>query len=607
MAMYPEYFVQQVAQATDIVDLVGQYVALKKRGREFIALCPFHQDHAPSMYVSPAKQIFKCFACGAGGGVFQFLVLYEKIPFPEAVRQLAERANVPLPREAGQPSGPGEQSKTDLAKVTQFATEFFRRSLRTAAGAAALDYARRRGLTEESLHRFSLGYAPESWDAIVKAARAAGHGEAALLAAGLVIRRDDGSGCYDRFRNRLMFPILDAAGRVIAFGGRALAAEERAKYLNSPEGVLFDKSSHLYALNWSREGIVQSGQAVVVEGYMDALIPLQAGVNNVVATLGTSLTDRHVHMLSRYAREVVLVFDADTAGQAAADRGLEMFLAQRVSVRVAAIPTGKDPCDCVLAEGADAFRALLAAAPDALEYAWRRRQAALRAAGGNLADRGRAVEDFLRLVATSAAYGAIDDMRRGQLAQHIGHMLNLPSAELQQQMRRLGRGVRRAAGAAPDAAAANGDSAPAAREATSDAAAQVRQAEREMIEVLLNKPELFDHASERVDWHELTDAPLREVARWVWELGQAGHLTLDAVLAQEAMSGLGGLITDLADAGERRGNYEATLHGAVSHLLYVREKHGGGLAERAGMDEDALRRLSRRGLGEDMRRTPRIT
>jgi len=597
MPKYPEYFVQQVAQATDIVDLIGQYVALTRRGREFIGLCPFHQDHRPSMYVSPAKQIFKCFACGAGGGVFQFLVLYEKVAFPEAVRLLAERAHVPLPREAGAAADAvGEQSKADLAKVMQFAAEFFRRCLAAPQGAAALDYARRRGLSDESIRRFSIGCAPDAWDGLLKAARAKGFGDSHLLAAGLVARREETGGCYDRFRNRLMFPILDAAGRIIAFGGRALAAEERAKYLNSPETVLFDKSSQLYALNWSREAIVACGQAVVVEGYLDALMPLQAGVGNVVATLGTALTDRHVHVLGRYAREVVLVFDADTAGAAAAERGLELFLAQRVGVRVATIPAGKDPCDYVLAEGADALRRLVAEAPDALEHAWSRRQADLKAAGANLAARRAVMEEFLRLVASSASFGAIDEMRRGQLAQHIAHMLNVPAAELQLQMRRLARAARR-----PGAPAA-GEAQPAPADA---AAAASRLAEQELLEVLLNSPELFDQAAERLDWTDFADEALRDVARCVWQMGHAGRLTLEGLLAREELAGRGGLVTDLAERGQRRGNFAETLHGAVAHVLYWcerRRRAGAG----ADLTDEALRRLSGRGVGPDLRRRPRI-
>ncbi len=591
MARFSEQFIQQVAQATDIVDLVSSYVALKKRGKEFVGLCPFHDDKSPSMYVTPIKQIFKCFACGAGGGVYQFLMLYEKQTFPEAVRSLAERANIPLPHDAAQPQPEGTLSRNDLIAVATFAARFFREQLKTDRGAGALKYALDRGLTDESIQRFGLGYAPDSWDALIKAAGANGIGENKLVAAGLAARRENG-GCYDRFRNRLIFPIIDPQGRVIAFGGRALAADERAKYLNSPESALFDKSSQLYALNWARESVVSSGTAVIVEGYLDAIIPMQAGVENVVATLDTALTDRHVRLISRYAKEAVLIFDADTAGQAAAERALEVFLAQRLHVRVASIPSGKDPCDYTLAEGGDGLRTLIEQAPDALEYAWQRRQAAWLDAGGNLADRRRLVDEFLNLVVSSATYGAIDAVRRGQLAQHIGHLINIPAADLQQQMHRLARRIRRSSQTTQAAASAP----------TSNADVT----ERQILEVLLNCPDLFDTANERVGPEDFTDAGLKPVVEAVWQAGRDGRLNLEELLAKGELVALGGVLTDLATSGQRKGNYEPTLNEAVEHMLYRRDRQDMQQLRTADKDDKTLRELSRRLKQPDLRRRPRI-
>lgn len=594
MPVYSNQFVQQVAQATDIVDLVGQYVALKKRGREYVGLCPFHDDHKPSMCISPTKQIYKCFSCGAGGGVFQFLIQHDRLTFPEAVRALAERANIPLPREAA-PAEPAGTSKADLTRLMLFAGRFFRAALRGEAGASALDYARSRGLTDESIDRFGLGWAPPGWDNLLRAARREGFSEAQLVAGGLAARNEQTGHCYDRFRNRLMFPIIDVAGKVIAFGGRALDADDPAKYLNSPESILFDKSSQLYALNWSREQISSCGQAVVVEGYLDALIPLQAGVGNVVATLGTSLTERHVRLLSRYAREAVLVFDADAAGTAAAERGLELFLAQRLHVRVATIPAGKDPCDYTLAEGAEAMKKLVDQAPDAILYAWGRRQEQLRSAGGNLADRQRVIEGFLTLVVSSAAYGAIDAVRRGQLAQHIAQMLNLSAMDLQRQMARLARRIR---------AGRPGSGRPAESWGPDQPAGVL--AERDLLGVLLNRPELFDQVAERIDWHDFQDARLRAVAEAVWSAGQAGRLSLDDILAAEAMAEMGALLTDLASAGERQGRHEQVLQGAMAHLLYLSERARARDLLAQQVTDEALRDVWRRGQLADPRRTPRL-
>lgn len=599
MARFSEQFIQQVAQATDIVELVSQYVALTKRGREYVCICPFHDDHKPSMYVAPAKQIFKCFSCGAGGGVFQFLCLYEKMAFPEAVKALAERAHIPLPAESCQAqAASGGMSKTDLAEVMSLAAHFYRAQLRGQAGAAALAYARGRGFTDDSIERFGLGYAPSGWDCLLRAARSRNVRDAQLAAAGLVIQRDEG-GYYDRFRDRLMFPILDPGGKVIAFGGRALDPNDRAKYLNSAESILFDKSGNLYALNWAREGIVATGTAVVAEGYLDALIPLQAGISNIVATLGTSLTEQHVRLLSRYAREVVLVFDADAAGAKAADRGLEMFLAQRIHVRVATIPAGKDPCDFVLAEGSEAFGRLVSEAPDALQYAWDRRQAAWQLAGGNLASRRAVVEDFLRIVVTSTSYDAIDEIRRGQLAQHIAHMLNIPAPDLQQQMRRMAKHLR-------SAGAQNARSARGAAESWSPEAA-AGQAERELLEVLVNMPDMFDMAAERIDWQDFQDPNLRQLAARVWALGKAHRLSLEDLLADEDLLGLGGLLTDLSAAGEKMANYEATLHGAVSHLLYLRQGRQPAQPPAEPYSDEALNQVLQQHRPADLRRHPKIT
>lgn len=593
MGLLPEHFINQVQQATDIVELVSQYVALKKRGREFVGLCPFHDDKSPSMYVSATKQIYKCFSCGAGGGVYQWLMMYEKMPFPEAVRTLAERANIPIPDEAGAvPRQPGQLSRNDLLPIMGFAEKFFRQQLSTPAGREALEYVKGRGLSDESLERFAVGYAPDAWDGLLRAARSRHISEKALELAGLVSTRQSG-GCYDRFRNRLILPIYDAMGRCIAFGGRAMDPEDRAKYLNSPETMLFDKSGNLYGLNWSRDSIVRSGTAVVVEGYFDALMPLQMGMGNVVATLGTALTDRHVRLLSRYAREVVLVFDADEAGTAAAERALEVFLAQQVQVRVAAIPAGKDPCDYCLSDGVEAFRRLVKEAPDALRYVWQRRWNAYREAGGNLADRRRVVEDFLRLVASCEAYGSIDEIRRGQLAQHIGHVLNIPPDELQQQMRRLARRIPTHSGKETT------------RQGRYEGELSVT-AERQILEVILADPELFDQAAERVCPDDFLQPRLRWLAERLWQKGGRGEIRLEELLADPALAETGGLLIALAEAGEKRGNYEATLAGALDLIAHRRSHQEIQQIKQNGLDDDALRRVQQSAQGPNPRRLPRI-
>ncbi|MBN1555224.1 MAG: DNA primase [Phycisphaerae bacterium] len=593
MARLPEMFIQQVLQVTDIVELVGQYVALKHKGREFVGLCPFHEDKNPSMYVSPAKQIFKCFVCGAGGSAAQFLMGYEKISFPEAIRSLAERANIPLPRDYAPREFTGGMSKNDLVAVTEFAAGYFRTLLHDPAGRDALAYAKNRGLTDESIEKFGIGYACDSWEAFLSAARRKGYSEDQMVAAGMVRRREGQGGCYDYFRQRLMFPIRDVTGRVVAFGGRALAADERAKYLNSPESVLFDKSHLMYGLSAARESIVQRKQAVVVEGYLDVVLPHQVGVTNVVATLGTSLTEGHVRLLGRYAREVVLVFDADVAGAAAAQRALELFLAQRMHVRVATIPAGKDPCDFCLAEGGEAFQQLIDQAPDALQYVWDQQFAAYQSAEGNLAERHRLIEEFLTLVVSSGAYGAIDGVRQQSLAQHIAHMVNVPAGDLQQQMRRLGRKIRPAQTTQP----AGENRAP---------IGVTMNPERVILEVLLDEPELFDHAAERIDPSDFHDALLRSLAERIWPLGLDGRLSLDELLADENMVSFAPILTELSLAGQRRGNHQRTLEEAVDRICHRKEFQSVQELKTGPLDDESLRELQNRFRQSDPRKRPRI-
>ncbi len=598
MARFPEQFIQQVLQATDVVEFVGQYVALNRKGREFVGLCPFHDDTSPSMYVSPTKQIYKCFACGAGGNALQFLMNFEKLSFPEAVRTLADRHAIPLPQDMEQgPATPEGLSKNDLAAVCEFAMKYFQTQLKQPAGKAALEYVLGRGISDASIERFGLGFAPDSWDALIKAAARKSIGEGQLVAAGLARRRDSGSGCYDYFRNRLMFPIHDTAGRVAGFGGRALSAEERAKYLNSPESALFDKSNMLYGLQYARDAIVKTRQAVVVEGYFDVLMPIQCGVENVVATLGTALTDRHVRTLSRFADEAVLIFDADVAGAAAAERALEVFLAQKLHVRVATIPAGKDPCDFALAEGGKALQQLIDTAPDALQYVWDQRYAAWQAAGGNPAERNRLIEDFLQLIVNSGSYGAIDGVRQQTLAQHIAHILNIPAIDLQQQMRALARRRTRRSGSGSSPVEA-------ARQA---AFGPKTTAEREILEVLLDRPELFDDVMERIDPADFRDALLRTIAQRVWEKGLEGRMNLEELMGSEDMASLSGLLAELALSGERRGNHEATLSAAVTALLDRRDREEIEQLKQGQLDDDEhLRQLQQRLSKGDKRKRPKI-
>lgn len=608
MAYFPEQFIQQILQSADIVEIVSQYVALKQKGREFVGLCPFHEDHKPSMFVAPAKQIYKCFSCGAGGNAIQFVMGFEKLTFPEAVRSLAERLNIPLPQDNTTAPQSGGLSRSLLIAAVEAAGKFYREALFSSAGSTALAYARHRGISDESLEKFGIGFAPDSWDSISQNAAQLGCSTEQLVAAGLVKRRDNGPGCYDYFRNRLMFPIHDISGRTIAFGGRALADDEKAKYLNSPESVLFDKSSLVYGLSFARDKIVKSKQVVVAEGYFDVLMPHQYGITNIVATLGTSLTERHVRLLGRYAGEAILLFDADTAGAAATERAIQLFLAQKLHVRVATIPSGKDPCDFVIAQGATGLQKLIDDAPGALQYAWDIRCAALMRDGAdNPTERNRLIDEFLNIVVTSGAYGAIDETRRSNLAQHIAHIVNIPAIDLQQKMRQLARTVRPSHTTRnvqqniPQKNSQNAGLDNASLAVNKGAPTTIGASgnpEREILEVLLDAPDLFDDVAERIDPHFFHDAMFNSIAQRVWEMGLAGKFSPEDLMAREDMASLGATLSELAWGGQKRGNHQKTLTDAVAAILDREEKRKYlQLKEQsltAGVDDNKLRQLQER-------------
>ena len=391
---------RKVLDATDIVRLIDEHITLRPKGREFIGLCPFHDDHTPSMYVVPAKQIYHCFSCGAGGNALDFAIHFHNLEFLEALRLLADRAGIELtdtaenPRQRRDASAP---SRSDLRAATAFAQEFFRLALTCpGAGEAARRVIGARGIRDEMVERFGLGVAPEGWDHLLTTAKKKGLSARVLLDAGLIKPSKDGRGDgYDTFRNRLTFPIYDATGRPIAFGGRRLRDEDDPKYLNSPESPLFDKSATLFGLHLAARPIQKVSVAVVTEGYTDVIACHQAGVTNVVATLGTALTPKHARVLQRLCSRVVLLFDGDEAGERAAERALDVFFGAALDVSVAALPEGKDPAD-LLAEvdGAERFAACVGSATDALDHrldALRRRLV-----GVGLSERSALVEEAVR-------------------------------------------------------------------------------------------------------------------------------------------------------------------------------------------------------------------
>lgn len=356
----PDHLLEQIRAANDIVDVIGASLPLKRAGASFVTLCPFHREKTPSFHVNPQRQIFHCFGCHKGGDVFTFVREYENLSFLEAVRRLAERGRIPLELRETQGQVRMRSLKESLLQVHEQIVQRWQAALQSdAGGQGAREYLARRGVSPEAVKRFRLGYAPAAWDDTVNWARGRKYELAMVEQGGLIIRRDDG-GYYDRFRGRLMFPICDEQGRVIAFSGRILEADDKtAKYVNSPETPLFTKSKVMYGLDKSRRAMLDAGRAVICEGQLDLIACYMAGVQNVVAPQGTALTAEHCRILKRHVEEVVLCFDSDAAGQNAAERALDDLLASGLAIRVASIPAPHDPDSYVREHGAEAFRALL--------------------------------------------------------------------------------------------------------------------------------------------------------------------------------------------------------------------------------------------------------
>ncbi|MCA1564299.1 MAG: DNA primase [Acidobacteria bacterium] len=353
---FPQVFIDDLRRQADIVRVVQDYVSLKKKGANWMACCPFHQEKTPSFSVNPSKDIFYCFGCRKGGSVFNFVMEIERVSFPEAIKIVAEKVNMPLPEMQEDKRYEARRKEADeVVELNSWALEWWEGQLGEGGGEAkaARDYVEGRGITDETRKTFRLGYAPDSWDGLGAYLKRKGATPGQIERSGLVVKKDAG-GFYDRFRGRVIFPVLDAQGRAVAFGGRVLGAGE-PKYLNSPETAAYTKGRHLYGLHQTRDEIRRKKFAILVEGYLDLIIPYQFGVRNAVASLGTALTPEQAKLLGRFARRVVVNYDGDRAGVAAAKRAIETLLAEDFDIKVLVLPEGTDPDEFIKASGVEAY------------------------------------------------------------------------------------------------------------------------------------------------------------------------------------------------------------------------------------------------------------
>jgi len=565
--MFDNRVVLEVQQANDIVDVISEHVSLKKKGREMVGLCPFHDDHKPSMNVNSVKQIFKCFACGAGGDVFKFVQMRENLTFPQAIERLAERAGIKLPQKrkhvaAGDEAGKGEKFEVDpnrLARVNTWAAKYFQKNLEGGEkGKYARDYLEQRQIKPESIRKWQLGLAIDSQDGLAKAAVTDKVPAKLLEQAGLTTGFNQ-----DKFINRLMFTITDVTGRVIGFGGRTLN-ETGAKYINSPATALFDKSNSLYGLEQARHKIVSTGTAVVVEGYTDCIMAHQFGCCNVVATLGTSLTAGHGRILRRYAKKVVLIFDNDVAGMEAANRALDVCLSQRIDIKIASVPQGKDPCDFVLAAGKEGFERLVKGAVDVFQFKWDRLKEKFEG-DDTLVGKRAAIEEYLETVTTGLLAGNVSDLDCGLRVNQISKIIGLDNKQINAELnKRLTRAARTASWNRENRRSPEIDY----------GRGRFAAAQREVLEILLNEPELFGEVKEKIT-ADIFDVPiLGQMAEILFDvLNVDTKAPLRQVLARTESVKLGKCCMELAQAGEEKGNFQSRLAGALETIERYRKRN----------------------------------
>ncbi len=538
-----EALTKQVKEASDIVDLVGAYVSLRPVGPTYKGLCPFHNDHRPSFDVDPRRQRYRCWACGKWGDVYTFIQEIEHVDFLEARELLAQRAGISLKN--SEPT-PQQRGRARMLDVVRWAAEQYHECLLNSAIAEdARRYVGERHLTGETVRRYGLGYAPLPGDWLVGRAAAAKVSFDVLEEVGLLGRRSEGAGFYDRFRDRVLFPIRDVRGHTIGFGGRILPASPLAsrapKYYNTADTPLFTKGEHLYGLDVARQAAGTAGYLAIVEGYTDVLMAHQLGVLPVVAPMGTALGARHVQSLRRIVPKVILVFDADAGGMTGVDRALELFVSQDVDLAIATLPDGLDPCDLLVAQGADAFRTVLASAVDALDF----KLNALLAGGAaaSLEGRRRAVDAVLGIIALAPeAPGQAGQVKRELLVTRIASRLSLQQETVWARLTELRRAVRQKM-----------ELVPVVRDQSETAGPPPNQAaphEKQLLRLLLAEPSLVAEAAAVVPANEIENPGLRRLLEGLYALHEAGATpNLDALRPQIVEPGLAEHALEMQDIG----------------------------------------------------------
>lgn len=602
-----EAVLNQIKERLDIVDVISGHLTLIRAGNNFKARCPFHNERSPSFTVSPSKQLFHCFGCGASGDALTFYMKVSGLVFPEAVRELGRRVGIDVPESGGPEADREAQLRRRLEQVNDAAQGFFRDCLQDpGVGRIGREYLAMRGIEQPTIERFGIGLAPNDWERLVRAVKARGFTDAELVHAGLAIQRVQrpaaesetrqavgtrtASGVYANFRNRVMFPISDLRRRVVAFGGRALG-DETPKYLNSKETPLFHKGRTLYALDAAHEAAGRADQVIIVEGYFDAVALHQAGIGNVVATLGTALTDEHVRLLRRYVKQVVLLFDPDAAGVRAALKSLELFVDTGLRVTVMSVPEGDDPDTFVRAQGAVAFRELLDRSPSLWDFALE--QSLAPAASGRVEDKVRCADAVLQIIQKIQ-----HPLERAERLRRVAERLGMKESLLNERLRSnqtaqasapaSPRGA--ASSAAAQAARQRNTTAPAGRPAARSTAGRRVDSpyEREMVHLVLQglltaaeaaelSPSLFSTAVYRTIietalQHRGSDGRILMRPTLEALLGNAGDESTESSASDAADQEVAAVVTELSVLERQDDDVRASVRGCLASLTRRRRE-----------------------------------
>ena len=537
--------VKMVKEASDIVDVVGSYISLRPAGQQtFKGLCPFHDDHRPSFDVDPKRGRYRCWSCGKYGDVITFVQEYEKVEFAEALEILAKRAGINLEKKENLVQNRLRGSMLDSVR---WASDQYHQCLQESPLAAeARSYLSSRGLEDEIIRQFGLGFAPRRGDWLLELAHNDGVDVGMLEQVGLIGRKTDKPGLYDRFRDRIMFPIRNVLGNTVGFGGRIMPSspfvDKAPKYYNSSDSPLFSKSEQLYGIDQARNSIGKVGYLAVVEGYTDVMMAHQMGVGNIVATMGTAINARHLRQLRRWTSKVVLVFDADAGGEQGVDRALELFVTNDMDLAIATLPEGLDPCDMLLNDGPEAFQEVLKGAVDALEFKLTSILAEISRDGASVETKRKATDSILSVLARIPVESSPSSQLKMQLMLgRIGKRLGLSDETLKNRVNEL----------RPKTESRKVDTNIINTTEESRRAKPVPE-EKELVEVLLANPDLVFRAKQDLSIDDLNHPGLRQIVSILFDLlDEKRTPDLDAVRARMGDSPIGSRLLDLADQGRR--------------------------------------------------------